>query len=194
VGVIFFDPVEIQRGFILHYDGISWKEKFVSNTKSQYLKIHLENGKAFVFNLISSLTVSDSIEFYEYTNEKLNKIFAKSLDDIIFGSISKIGDKLYFLIGRDLTIYQGKEFTKILSFSEQNFGYHVAGRNENDIFIRMRDGIAHYNGENIVYLYQFPNLYTSYYNMPLIFDNEIFFAVHDNLNEFNIVLHGILNK
>ena len=56
----------------------------------------------------------------------------------------------------------------------------------------MKDGLAHYNGDDIEYLYHFSNNYTSILNEPLLLEKEVFFVVHDNLNDYNLILRGKL--
>ena len=54
----------------------------------------------------------------------------------------------------------------------------------------MRDGIAHYNGENTVYLYQSPD--NIFVRAGIVFDQDVFF-IGRNANGDNLMIHGILN-
>ena len=64
--------------------------------------------------------------------------------------------------------------------------------NKNDIFLRMTDGIAHYNGNNIKYIYNFEG------NISIIdavlFENKVFFLAFDISNGNDLIYHGKLNN
>ena len=122
------------------------------------------------------------------------KIFQKSLTDITWASLSQIGDKTYFLIGTNLERFTNGQFQNITSFNINNFGYEDYGRNEKDIFLRMKDGLAHYNGSNIEYLYHFNSSNISISANALIFKGTVFFTADDNSNDCNIMLRGKLKE
>jgi hypothetical protein len=182
------------NSFILHHDGIGWREELFTNSNSQFLTIRHDRTGIFISCLKPNLAGSDTMVLYKYENDQLVEIFSESLSTIIFASINKIGEGAYFLLGRTLNKYINGKFIKVASFTESSFGFHVYGRNEKDLFVRMRDGLAHYNGVNLEYLYHFSNNFTSIFNNPLIFDNEVFFAVYDYVNGNNLILHGKLKK
>lgn len=98
------------------------------------------------------------------------------MDNITYISLSEIGGRTYFLIGKDLFGYKNNSFNKIMSFTIEKFGYQVSGRNETDIFIRMLDGLSHFNGNYIEYLYKFTNDYTCVWPNPVNLENAVFFA------------------
>ena len=183
----------INSSFILHFDGTNWNEELFTNSNSQFLYLRQDNDRTFISCLKPNLEGTDTIVLYQYKNKQLIELFSKPLSEITFASMNKIGDEVYFLLGQDLNRNINGKFIKVVSFSETNFGYNVYGRNLKDIFIIERDGLAHYNGENVEYLYQFANNFTSLYK-PLIFDNEVFFAVHDYPDDLNLVLHGKLKE
>lgn len=182
-----------QRSFILHYDGVKWKEVFFSKSKLQLFRIDKSGNMLFLSGIILTLTTEpDTMGFYKFERNNLVEIYRNTTDNITFLSLCQINDEPYFLIGQDLNKYVNNKFVKVASFNHQSFGYNASGRNEKDIFVRMIDGIAHYNGTNLEYLFQFPNQYTSYLNRPLIFEKDVFFAVHDNINDLNLILRGHL--
>ncbi|HEX7358763.1 MAG TPA: hypothetical protein VF270_13705, partial [Ignavibacteriaceae bacterium] len=65
------------------------------------------------------------------------------------------------------------------------------GRNEKDIFLGMRDGIAHYNGENTIYLYRTTE--NIFVRKGILFEKEVFFLGRD-INGNNLIFHGKLNE
>jgi hypothetical protein len=135
----------------------------------------------------------ESVSFYKMENNQPHKIFQKATKEITWASPCNLGERTYFLIGKNLTTYKDGEFKNLMTFNSENFNYYVSGRNLKDIFLHNRDGLAHYNGEDIEYLYNFSNNFTSNYHKPMIFENEVFFTIKDNINEFNMILRGKLN-
>ncbi len=182
-----------QRCFLLRFDGVRWKEVYFSKNKLQFLRIHKNESTLFLSGIILTLTAEpDTMCFYKYEKNNLVEIYRNTTNNILHLSLCQINNEPYFLIGQDLNKYVNNKFVKVVSFNHQSFGYNVSGRNEKDIFVRMIDGVAHYNGINLEYLYQFSNQYTSYLNRPLIFEKDVFFAVHDNINDLNLILRGHL--
>jgi hypothetical protein len=190
--IAYSSTVEIQRGFLIHYDGNEWKEIFVSSSMSQFNDLELYDGNVFIENFIIGGTVSDTIKFYKYDGKEIKEIFSKPRSDIYIASMNIVGDKIYFLIGRDLYRYENGGLVHIKYFPETKFGYGFSGRSEKDIFIRMADGLAHYNGTDLQYLYKFTNDWTSILGEPVIFDNDVFFSVVDYINGVKFMLHGKL--
>lgn len=183
------------RSFILHFNGIKWKEIYFSSKQIQFLRIQKDNNKLFLSGLISSQTIEpDTLLFFKLENNVLSEIYRNTMDKIAFISLSQIGYNTYFLIGQDLNKYENGKFIKIISFNNQAFGYQSYGRNEKDIFIRMTDGLAHYNGENLEYLNHFSNSFTSILQRALLFEKDVFFTIHDNLNDHNLILRGKLSE
>ena len=194
VGVVVYDSQNIQRGFILHYDGFSWKEVYRANTYSQFQRVRKERNKIFIQGIKVGYTVSDTTEFYQLNGNNLITIYSRSTEEIYTGSLNIVGDEVYFTIGRDIYRYVNGVFEKRLSFSDPNFGYQIYGRSEKDLFVRMINGLAHYNGTDLVYMKTFDNNFASVVNSPVIFRNEVFFAVPDYINKANLVLMGKLKE
>jgi hypothetical protein len=195
VGVIFYDQQETQRGFILHYDGSKWKEIYQSTSFSQFQRIRVEKDQIFILGIRVDYINSDHvIVFYEYKDNELIEIFSEHISFIKGGGISMIGAEVYFVINRELNRYINGEFVKVMSFNEPNFGYQLYGRNMKDIFISMKDGLAHYDGRDFEYLYKYKNNLTSIRNVPQTFEKEIFFSIRDFINNVHFVLHGKLKE
>jgi hypothetical protein len=195
VGVVFYDPQMFQRGFVLHYDGSTWSKVYEADFYSQFRKIRGESDKKYIDNIQLSYGKNgapDTIQLYELRNSDLNVIYSNTIDNITYESFNKIGESVFFLISQNVFRYLNGNFEKLISFNEPNFGYQIYGRSSKDIFIRMRDGLAHYNGTDVQYLFRFSNSYTSIRNVPAIFNKEIFFCVFDPINNINMVLHGKL--
>ena len=191
-------------GFILHYDGITWKEVVKVNYNSQFLNIRGEisnnilnsllNNNVYVFdyrpNKISGN--SDTVAFDEFTGNEFKGIYANSRGIINWCELEFIGTQLYFFIDRDAYLYENGNFVKqfTLDVNSSNFNY-AFGRSENDLFISMNDGWKHYNGEDTQYIINFSE-YLKLSTKALIFKQEVFCGFYDLTNGKSLVLHGKL--
>jgi hypothetical protein len=178
---------------ILHYDGNRWEDEYNIDNNVEVLDLLEENSKVYIMGIKEyGSTQQDTIIFYQYTDKKLNEIYMQNMNKIIFGSINLIDNDVYFLIGNNLDRYINGKFVQIKTFNVTNFGYNVYGRNENDIFIDMLNGIAQYNGQDIQYLYTFKD--SGLFIQNLIFNSDVFFSVYDFTTGTNIILHGVLKN
>jgi hypothetical protein len=195
IGRTYINQEPLPRSFILHFNGSIWKEIYFSSKQLQFFKVQKENNQLFLSGII--LTQSnepDTLLFFKFENNLLSEIYRNTMDKITFISLSQLGSKTYFLIGRDLCQYINGKFATVISFSDPLFGYQAFGRNEKDIFISMKGGLAHYNGENIEYLFRFSNSFTSPWPYPVNLSDALFFPAHDKNNDLNLILRGVLNN
>ncbi len=114
------------------------------------LPIRKEQDKLYVFSaVVDPVNRDDFIEFYEVKNNQLIKIYSEKEAKINYASLYTINDKAYFTIDRDIFRYQKHQFIKSFTIENENFGYQICGRNEYNLFLRMKDGLAHYDGTDI---------------------------------------------
>lgn len=182
---------EYVRGFALHYDGNNWSEISRAYFNSQFIKINKQNNKIYIFSYgINNEDGDDDVEFYTINNDTLQQIYSNKRS-AIFAGMTDIDGKVYFVIGNDVFLYENKVFNKVLSIDYNGFLCKVCGRNEKDIFFLMLDGIVHYNGTDMEYIYQLPSSEMRFMEEPLIIGDDIYFCLyHSGFNEF--VLHGRL--
>lgn len=178
------------RGFVLHYDGKRWQEVVRAQFNSQFLTIRAERNKLYTFSTeVVNGRIGD-FKFYEIKNHQLIKIY--SGPPTIGICLYAIAGKVYFIIDHDVCRYTNGSFVKQFSIDFENFGNQIWGRNENDQFIRMTDGIAHYNGVDIEYLYRFPKLSISIGDAVLL-EKDVFFCGRSKDSK-NVVVHGKMKE
>ena len=197
VGSVFIGNNPKPGSFVLHYNGEKWSKIYVSQPGLYFYRVREVNNAVYFFGEIfpnekKDESTSDTVVFYQYSEKNIKRIYTGAVNKIVYGSINLIGDQVYFLIGKELNRYIDGKFKKVTSFNVNNFGYQVYGRNEKDIFISMLNGIAHYNGNDIKYLYDLPDKHLDI--QPLIFGKEIIFSICDFDSNHNIVLRGKLKK
>ena len=194
-------------GFILRYDGNVWKEVIRVNYNSQFLVIkgeisgnsliNISSSKVYVYEYRPSKISSalDTLAFDELSGNRFKKIFANSVGEIKWANFNIIDNKLYFLIDKDVYIYLNGSFIRqfTLNINDSNFNHYIFGRSEKDMFLGMKDGLAHYNGEDIKYIFNFPqNTLNGIGGTEVMFEKEIFYGLVNFSNTKNIILHGTL--
>jgi len=195
--------LNIQRGFVLHYDGTNWKEIYVANYQSQFVRVRVEKNQiAYLYDVkIDSDTNTQLL--YQYRNGVLRQIYSDSGNGG-FAMVDEIAGDAYFIISHDVCRYTTNyfmtggqtapgNFVKLFSINDPQFDGQIYGRSENDLFVTLYDGIAQWNGTDVERLFTFSNNFT-FIPTPAIFDKEVFFCVSDALNKVNMVAHGKLTN
>jgi len=180
-------------GIILHYSGNNWEEIIIPKTRTLFEKIRKNiDGKIYLRGLTQQDLNENDYQLYELNDMTFKKIKSGSQNNDELGNILHLGSETYFIIGYDFFSYNGSSFTKIGRLSDSpKFMNAGIGRNVKDIFLGMRDGIAHYNGENTIYLYQSSE--NVFVRLGIIFEKEVFFLGRD-VNGNNLIFHGKLNE
>ncbi|PJB00875.1 MAG: hypothetical protein CO127_06730 [Ignavibacteria bacterium CG_4_9_14_3_um_filter_36_18] len=181
-------------GIILHNDGNSWSQINIPLIRTAFVNIKKsDNDKFYLWGVKNEQFTESRYQFYEFDGKNLREIYSGSQStNAEYGGLLQLGSKTYFIIGYDFYSYNGKSFIKTGRLSDdRKFMNAGVGRNEKDIFIGMRDGIAHYNGENTIYLYQSSE--NVFVREGVVFEKEIFFRGRD-VNGNNLIFHGKLNE
>ncbi len=179
-------------GIIITFNGYIWQQIDIPKIRTAFGAIQsTDNGKIYLWGVTNNLVGESGYQFYEFNGNAIKEIYSgtwTSNED--YGGLLQLGTKTYFIIGHDFFKYDGNYFNKIGRLSsDPKFMNAGIGRNEKDIFLGMRDGIAHYNGENTVYLYQTKD--NVYVRKGIVFENDVFFLGRD-INGNNFIFHGML--
>lgn len=192
------DEYGFNNSVIAHYSNLKWD---MFNTNGLYgivehLYKNLEDSKIYlqVINLGGG-RYFDSTLIYEYSNEKYKKIYSSIWTQGLQADISLINNEVYFILGNDIDIRINDNFQIVLKVNNPNFNQRIWGRNSKDIFLLMTDGLAHYNGNDVEYLFHF-NLadvlpWTQIFGAAL-FEKEVFFLVYEPTTHLNLIYHGKL--
>jgi hypothetical protein len=181
------------HGLIFHYDGQNWQRVNLAQNNYQFMKIYQEskgNGKYYIWGTSGNyVTGEDTLKFLEFDGSKTREIFAQLNTNITSCSMALINGKIYFVKNSDVCRYANGAFTVIKTIAGIEQGFILGGRNENDLFFGMPDGIAHYNGTDLQYVYKKP--VSTYIFDIALFENEVFFLV-DQMQEKSFIVKGIL--
>lgn len=180
------------RGFILHYNGKRWAEVYRASWESQFLEIiQTEHGV-----YVHSFENWETDTFYKLAGRNLDTILSRSNA----ATMNLIDGTIYFMTSSK-KIYQiggiNIPYKLWQTFNLENFRYEVYGRHKEDLFLRMLDGVAHYNGTDIQQLYTFPEQSQARIMYePMIFKEDVFFTIRDpSLGVIsNMILHGKLQE
>jgi hypothetical protein len=196
-GVIDFKEgsTDVWRGFVLRYDGRRWSEVVRAQFNSQFIKVRLERNKVYIFsvgvNYANGALDDFDLEFYQLNGNKLEKIYSGKESQINWANLHAINRKAYFVVDRDVYTYANRMLIKRLSIHYPQFNWAIFGRSEVDLFVGMKDGLAHYDGTDTEYIYNFPGNHMGAVNEPIIFEKEIFLGIS---SPRNMVLHGRLKE
>lgn len=129
---------------------------------------------------------------FEYEDEdNIKLIYEGPVGSNTSAFIQKINNEIFFVIGRTINRYINDKFELYLQIDSPNFGNQIFGRSKNDIFLRMTDGLAHYNGSNVKYIYNFEGRISI--TDAVLFEEEIFILALDVTNGNDLIFHGKLN-
>ncbi|NCS90719.1 MAG: hypothetical protein GW789_18565 [Ignavibacteria bacterium] len=133
----------------------------------------------------------DSTLIFEYYLGKYSKLYSNVWSKGLQADISLINNDVYFVLGSEITKRINNRFQTILNVENPNFYQSIWGRNSKDIFLLMTDGLTHYNGIDMEYLFHFDKSRTQIYGAAL-FDKEVFFIVYEAQTNLNLIYHGVL--
>lgn len=180
-------------GIIYRYNGNNWQlDKIIKNngaiTRVRYSSI---NNRYYIQTFIDNETKSDTVKLYEYNGNEFKVIYQNYVSENTDCIINDINGYIYVTIGKKIYKYYKDSFEKVLEVNNPNFGGQVWGRNKNDLFIRMFDGIMHYNGTDLQYVLKFP-IDIRFGTSALILEKDVFLHAIDNKTGYNIIYHGRL--
>jgi hypothetical protein len=179
------------HSFLLHYNGKSWRELIITESSVQLQRVRQDRDGVFLqgVNIHSN---PDSVYIYRYSNHGLSEVFGATMNETYITTLSRIGDRIYFVVDDAIYAYSNSSLKELLKPDIENFSYQTYGRHQKDMFLRLRDGLAHYNGENIQYMFRLDNPQHLISSNALVFDRDVFFLVGSHHEDFRVIYHGTL--
>ncbi len=182
-------------GIILKYDGRIWDKVALPEIRTAFTDIKINNsGKIFLWGVSNESIGESRYQFYELNGLNLKEIYSGSQsthsED---GSLLQLGSETYFIIGYDFFSYSGSGFQKVGRLTDSSkFRNLGSGRNTKDIFLLMTDGLAHYNGNDMEYLFYFNRTPSTQIYGSALFEKDVFFLVDEAPSGLSLVYHGRL--
>ncbi|MEJ2103640.1 MAG: hypothetical protein P8X47_03570 [Ignavibacteriaceae bacterium] len=183
---------------IAHFNNGSWSMLNTDNLIG-YVEHYYKNSPDNKFYLrltkIGAPQFFDSTIIYEYRNDKYYKLYSSKESKGLQADISLINNEVYFILGNQIARRVNNQFLTILNVDNPNFYQRIWGRNSKDIFLLMTDGLAHYNGNDVEYLFHFTlgdvKPWTQIFGATL-FEQDSFFLVYEPTTHLNLIYHGTL--
>ena len=179
------------KAIILKYDGIIWKELSIPIIKNSFVKIRSgseSSSNKFIFGFRFEQFAEDTSYIYEFNESTIKKIYEGITTSQELAGLSCLNNKIYIREGYDIFEYDNNKLNLIFSIPDEAVFW---GRSIMDIILGMRDGIAHYNGMEIQYLYTFNDPEISITD-GIIFEKEVFVVATNYNSSMNYIFHGKL--
>jgi len=180
---------------IYKYDGEAWYLNKVLKNNGNITRIRYSsvNDRYYLLTALDNEIEKDTVRLYEYDSNNLKTIYENYVSENTSCVMNDINGYLYVTIGRKIFMYYKNNFEQILEINDSNFGGQTWGRNKKDIFIRMFDGLMHYNGTDASYILKFPSG-VRFGTSALVLEKDIFLHAYDNNTGYNIIYHGVLKE
>jgi len=187
------DQLLANNSVIAHFINNNWT--MLNTDGLQGIVEHLYKNKTdqlIYLQVIKFSHTYDSTFIYKYEGEKYTKLYS-TIWAKTWASISLINNEVYFVLENEIAKRINNQFQTVLKIDNPNFYECIWGRNSKDIFLLMTDGLVHYNGSDMEYLFHFNKSGTQIYGAAL-FENEVFFLVNESQTNLSLIYHGKLNK
>jgi hypothetical protein len=107
--------------------------------------------------------------------------------------IIQVQDQVLFSFNNKICFYSNGEFKTLNENNDISRWWLLScARKENDIFLWVSDGIAHYNGSDIQYVYKLPGPMSI--TDGILFENDVFFIASEPSIGATYIIRGRMNK
>lgn len=145
-----------QKGIIFHYNGSAWTNTNIIGAGDAFIQIKKGNDDPnyYLWSWRGDNIHSDSVRIYSFNGTTLKELHRGLMNDTHGAGMELINGTVYLGIDNAVYIYKNNAFIKQFDVDNPQFTQGLSGRNSKDIFLFMWDGIAHYNGYNVEYIYK----------------------------------------
>jgi len=184
------------KGIILHYDGKKWEEVKIPSINISFIKIRRARNESPNYYLrgVKFGGSIDSAKIYEFNGKNIKEIYAGTANSGERCNLEQINDGMFFQKGYGLSRYRGGYFHPFYTIQESKYGGAFGGRSSKDIFLRMEDGIAHYNGSDVQYIFKTNDINMSLQGTFVIFEKEVFVMADNVGNGSTYIIRGKLKE
>jgi hypothetical protein len=181
---------------IAHFQNSKWTmlntDDIIGNVGNLY-KNKLDGRIYLNTYRIGSGEYFDSTLIYEYSQGTYKQLYSSVWIKGTQADLSFIDGEVYFILGDVIARRINNQFQTILKVNNSNFYQRIWGRNSKDIFLLMTNGLVHYNGTDLEYLFYFNVTPATQIFGAALFSNEVFFLVYESRTRQKLIYHGILN-
>lgn len=180
-----------RNAVIAHFSNNRWKLYEFTNINYNFIRVrgNSENTKYYLLGI--GTQNGTNVGIFEFNIIGTINLIQKGFDNQnSWLGVQEINNHITFLIGNKLYDFTNNQYHLIIEIENQNFGGQIFGRNKKDIFLRMFNGIAHYNGSDIEYLINFEENISI--RDAVLFNEEIFFLASNYNSGDNLIYRGKL--
>jgi len=168
-------------GVIFRFNGKEWEQLQIpqQNVVFTRIKKNLNNEKYYLSGTRLGGSVPDTNKIYEFDGINLREIWSGTE----IATVNEINGIIYLAIGKKIYKIQYNNLNEWQDFSNTTYLGRVWGRSEKDFFGVASDGLAHYNGTDLITIYP-----TNFFiNDLFVMEKDIYM-----LCENRIIIHGKL--
>jgi hypothetical protein len=177
------------NGVIAHFDGNSWRLLDIQINNSLTM-IYKDNVAGYIIEGIR-FGLIDTSKVFLFKEHELIEIYSNMATSSYEASIGLVGNIVLISYGKNIYTYSNNQFKLFYHVGIETYGGGIKGRSLKDIFLGMRDGIAHYNGNDVQYLFHQPNPNSFTTSWAILID-EVFFPFYDLSNGKTYMYKGTL--
>jgi len=180
--------------FLLHYDGRRWQEVLITDFEAQFQRVRKDHN-VYLYGLKEGPEqggATDSLAVYSLGFKGFIQEFIEPRSSTL--RMNSVDDKIYYVIENTLYRLDYPGLTEVISFPESTEVYDILGRHKNDLIFPTNDGLMHYNGKDLEYIYDIElELFSGY--RTFVVEDEIFVLIENidqNVSRWELQ-RGILN-
>lgn len=182
---------EPDLGAIFKYDGKEWKQLELPKLYLDFYQIRKTKSGHFLIPAYKGFI--DSTKLISWNGKEFKEIYSiKGLDPV---NVFDVSGKIYFNLAQKIYRYEDDgNYTLWKDFTGTDyFGKILCSRSEKDFFVGSfsRQGINHYNGENLKLLYSSSNTYIT---SGCIFEKDVILSAIDLNTHKPKIIHGRLKE
>lgn len=196
VGTVWDETGTIEDGILYQNKGTGWTRKYITSLKNVYFaKVFpgYSENQCFIWGVRRKYQPwVDSSAVWEYDGKNLKQIHVGIMEDMENGcAMNKINGVIYITIGKKIYRYIYGKLYEYLTVTHPDFVFAVYGRNEKDLLLWGKEGLLHYNGTDVQYIYksEWPIFILE---RVLTFDKEIYFCAKNENNGKYYFIKGVL--
>ena len=189
------DSDEGYKGFLLHFNGQTWKEVLITDFNIHFLKVRSTAQKVFIeaLKFPDESQQEEEMFVFEYEANKLEIVISKKVSETENFSMNLIGDEIFILYENLFSKYINNELNDIIYLPNRLKPFGIYGRNTKDIFLVEQKRIEHFNNEDTHTLVTLKNANTNMYR-GFVTKEDVFFIAHNYSANTNLIYTGILKS
>ena len=178
----FADSHDDYYGLIVHYNGTDWKIVDLPKIQTSFQRFRYDRYQKKYIISSTGFDAGPRARVYEFDGTGITEIH-KGYDLV---NVGNLGDNIYVTIGQEIFRYNAGDLSLLQDFTYTDYWSNICGKSEKDFFTTNYNGIGHYNGFDIVTLYE-----TDLTILEMLsFKNEMVFIGHGSYQ--TVIIHGKL--